>query len=540
LGLKLPIFWFYALAPLIVLALHAELLRIRPAPTDVWAPALRFVGNFLAPLALFLLLWNFAPYAHARPAELPGLSAGMALTYFLAAALLLDAALLLYPYLDPPNGDGRTQRGSWQSLGRIGVALLALQQAGLIWLVALGLATLAEIVVERTELAFVRPVGVPGTTLTIFVAALIGAVAWTALVLIRRILKEAAPMPIYAILVAVFLIGIVLPDFGRPLNLVRARLVAAEPSEAVLAAMIVASAKPGGEVSPQPAAARRQAWKEFGRGLDYARWHFASAAFDDAVMPLIHLDQADLTDASLIRADLTDASLVGTILRRTRLDEADLRGANLTCVNNEPCLVQAQAPATQPPTPGAQPPGPRAQQSTIPGAVSTRPGREVCQKGASGGRTLNNAQFVETIIEHADLSNASLKGVNLADLKKVKNLDGVPETSIKQTNLSGADLTGANLRGVTFRTVDLTNACLCGADLTDADLRSATLKDAVLRSAQLKGAKLPAELEGIDFENAHIQETMFAEKTNLNRANLTGVDQEPSKPSCRPGSAGAP
>src|SRR5262245_18373359 len=47
LGLKLPIFWFYALAPLIVLVLHVEVVRIPSSPGEAWNKALRIFGNLL-------------------------------------------------------------------------------------------------------------------------------------------------------------------------------------------------------------------------------------------------------------------------------------------------------------------------------------------------------------------------------------------------------------------------------------------------------------------------------------------------------------
>jgi hypothetical protein len=300
LGLKLPIFWFYVLAPLIVLTLHIELLRVRTSPADVWNKALLFFGNFLAPLALFSLLWNFAPYAHARPPELPGFSVSLLISYFLWGALLADAALLLYPHLDPYffNGSDASNASKSQarrSLGRIGGAMLALRNAALLCLMAFALSTAGEVVVRWSGPGSSQPLGVAATTLIFLAAALAGALVWAISMLLQAIhaksitirkatLQEAIPMSIKAILLSVLLVGITLADSGRPLNLVGARLAAAEPSEAVVAAMIMKTSEPGD--------ARRQAWQQFGRGLNYTRWQFASASFDGAAMPLIRLNLA--------------------------------------------------------------------------------------------------------------------------------------------------------------------------------------------------------------------------------------------------------
>jgi uncharacterized protein YjbI with pentapeptide repeats len=534
LGLKLPIFWFYVLAPVIVLALHVELLRLRAIPGDVWNKALRVFGNLLVPLALFSLLWNFAPYAHARPPELPGFSASLLISYYLWAALLADAALLLYPYLDPYFSDavGASNASTSQarrSLGRIGGALLALRNAALLCLMAFALSTAGEVAVRWNAPGPSRALGVAPTTLIFLAAALVWAISMLlqtihakSITIRKATLQEAIPMSIKAILLSVLLFGITLADFGRPLNLVGARLAAAEPSEAVVAAMIMKTREPGD--------ARRQAWQQFGRGLNYTRWQFASASFDGAVMPLIRLDQADLTDASLIRADLTDASLVGTRLRRAKLDDADLRGADFTCANNPSCVRMAQAPQAPRTAPETPPP----QTGT---SGETPSGREVCLKGASGGPSLNNARFADATIDNADLKGASLQGAQLEGLKD--------NTIKRRSNLSGADLKGANLKGVIFDNTTLTNACLCGADLTGADLSTATLTGADLRGAQLAKAKLPPELKNIDFEGANIKGTIFTAKQpdgpHLEGARVVGVVQsDPFSRTCPANTTGAP
>jgi uncharacterized protein YjbI with pentapeptide repeats len=69
--------------------------------------------------------------------------------------------------------------------------------------------------------------------------------------------------------------------------------------------------------------------------------------------------------------------------------------------------------------------------------------------------------------ERADLSNASLRGLDLAKF-----------------DLAGADLRSADLRGV-----NLSGARLVGADLTGANLFKAVLDGAELSEARLFGAR---------------------------------------------------
>src|SRR3954466_5146861 len=134
LGLKLSVFWFYAVAPLIVFVLHWMLLRLHPADDEEWANALRIAGQLLAPITLFALLWRFAPYAHARPDDVPGLSGGRGLSYLHAAVLIADTALILYARLEA----GEQAGGPWSTrselLRRAGLALRAVVQAGLLFL----------------------------------------------------------------------------------------------------------------------------------------------------------------------------------------------------------------------------------------------------------------------------------------------------------------------------------------------------------------------------------------------------------------------
>jgi uncharacterized protein YjbI with pentapeptide repeats len=534
LGLKLPIFWFYLLAPLLVVALHFELLRIRPVTRDIWSVPLRIAGNILAPVALFLMLWKFVPFAHARPNELPGLSAGLALSYFLATMLFLDAALLLYPYL-VRSVDAQSTPASWESLRRRGAAIVALRQAGLLWVGTLALATIVEVLLgPNSSGSILRPSGVPASTFIIVATVLLSAAVGLAVPLVRRIFKgvvlfpfftrraasrEVAPMRIYVTIFAGLLIGLGLPEVGRPLNLSGARLTAAEPSENIMAALIVAGSWLG---RPDQDAIRREAWERYGRGLDYTGWKFPNASFDGASMELIRLDRSDLSDAHLIRADLTEASLIGAKLQRTALNEADLSGAKLTCVNNEKCDVFAQDQSSEKKPPNS--PSPATPDKTA-NSDNQQAGGDPCETSRNGPK-LDGAKFPGATAENADLSNASLIGAILEGIK-----------SISGTNLKNANLKNAHLAGVKFERVTLTGACLSGADLTGADLTGtdlreailtdSTLRGAVLRCANLKDTRLPQNLQGVDFTASNWNAAIFAPDSKFDAGILNNVVQQP-------------
>ena len=314
-------------------------------------------------------------------------------------------------------------------------------------------------------------------------------------------------MSVYSVLLIALVASVALPDLGRPLNFSGARLAASEPSDAIVAAMI---AMP--EIGPQDA--RAEALRLFGRGLDYTRWQFARASFDGATMPLITLNEADLSGASLIRADMIGSKLQGAKLAGAVLSEADLRGADLSCANVRDannCLKLAQgskvAPRTGPdPTPAAPPTS------------------DVCASQRNGP-ILNKAILVGATLTRADLSGASLLSV---DFTKVKKMDGAKFT--------GADLTDTLFKDIKFsEAVDFSKACLCGADLSNVNLENANLSGAVLRNADLRGATLPKNLQTIDFSGANLKDTKFTgDPPNLQDANLSEVVRtDEFKPACK-------
>ena len=251
---------------------------------------------------------------------------------------------------------------------------------------------------------------------------------------------------------------------------------------------------------------------------------------------------------------MVGARLIGTKLGGAVLSEADLRSANLSCVNatSDPnclklvqscahafdvgqCLKLAQAPGSRPagtpPAPGAAatPAAPAAATPTTPTAAAG-PKADACTLRGTGPK-LDNARLSEAILTKANLSDGSLRSV---DFTKVKDFT--------EAKFIGADLTeavfssGPTEEGLTLTRVDFSNACLCGANLRNANLEDATLAGATLRNADLRGATLPANLERIDFSGANIKGTLFkGDPPILNYANLTDVTQDDNyRAACKP------
>jgi hypothetical protein len=140
LDIQIPIFWYYLGAPVVVLIVHAMLLRAKYLKHGE-GRLLSWVKLALPPAVLFLIAWKFAPYAKARPPDGSTWSGGSILTGWHTVLLALDAAALAYALLSPL--DQRTDKSSSRTLDSRGwtralvavklVAFLSLPVLALRW-----------------------------------------------------------------------------------------------------------------------------------------------------------------------------------------------------------------------------------------------------------------------------------------------------------------------------------------------------------------------------------------------------------------------
>lgn len=188
--------------------------------------------------------------------------------------------------------------------------------------------------------------------------------------------------------------------------------------------------------------------------------------------------ESDKTKSNLTKADLrcsefVGATMNGAILRRaelggTDLTKAKLANADLTRANfdsvycSESCIdVYIDKPKNCT-------------------AKKVRNQQEGCSCD-SNGEAKRAAKLVDTNLQFADLSKASLEGVNLT------------EADLRGANLSGSILSGATLIEADLRGANLSGASLSGAKLKDSDLSFAKLisikGDPASICEQLKKAK---------------------------------------------------
>jgi uncharacterized protein YjbI with pentapeptide repeats len=213
---------------------------------------------------------------------------------------------------------------------------------------------------------------------------------------------------------------------------------------------------------------KKLAWKE--HLFDLRGRHFEKAALDGADLAKADLMGAQLQNASLVNAQLWGASLEGADLQGASLEGADFHGATLR---------QAQL-----------------QGATLINAYLQ-------------GASLDMAELQGAVLDQARLQGASLVSAQLQG------------ASLFAAALPGASLRRAQLQGAVLEAADLEGALLDWAQLQGALLDYAYLQGASLVSAQMQGAAMAdAELNAANFSGAFFWRTGWGE---LNQKKLGAV-----------------
>jgi uncharacterized protein YjbI with pentapeptide repeats len=469
LQVKLPLYVFYTIGPLLLLALHAWIV-FHPKLLQEAVRPLRFAAIWLPPCTIALIAWRFSSYVVARP-DPPLLGVAMEALQWLA--LVADFAIVIFALIyvlddRPPDMPGASARGA-------AAMLRAGRYAGLIWLVGL----------MPSGLVFVMwPVAAVLLAVWLYEGWFVGAQARTA---VTRpwyrplFIKEDLDMQGRVLIASIFVGLTVFPALGRGLDLAGESLVARAPTEIMMAALIVAKETKTGTGL---IAARETAWIEYGRGIDLDKWTFDRARFDRAAMAHIRLREANLRSASLdytnlIKADLTKADLSGASLRYSDMRRVQARDAKLKGSNMRGALAGA-GPENVNPLLVAQA-NPAASSDTKPQADSNV---NYCKDVKPEDRT----DFSEADLSGADLTDADLRCSILRGAK----MDS-------KTILKGTKLDGANL---------------CAAALSGVDLSAAEgAPTAIFAFSDLTKALIPENMLQANLEGAFVAGTRFKDKT---------------------------
>jgi uncharacterized protein YjbI with pentapeptide repeats len=517
LQVKIPLALFYTLGPVALLLFHAAMV-LNPVTLATAATPVRWLAIWLAPVALALIRWRFAPYVSARPEPPP---VGRAMEALQTVALACDTGIVMIALL-LGAADAMHQRHRLTRMRSI--MARACRHAAMIWLViVLGAGALSWLLTAKPgeDAPAIVWVCVPASLL------LLGWLTEGRLVhrpagLVRRwpglrspIVMEDFDLAGRTWLLAIFAGLAALPSFARALDLSGQSLVARAPSDALIQTLLTpdksATKWKGNDkngdnewvatTSHRIADARTVAWRAEGRGIRLARWNFPGGRFDRATMALIGLRGANLERASLdfvnmIDGDLSGARMVGASLRSALLDGADLTATRVQGANfSKASLTGAKLIGANPSI------GPR---QPVPGVI------RVANDQSDANETTPCDPAKWPVELRTDFSGANLSGANI----------------------TSADLTCANLSGVTMNgQTDVTKTILTGADLTGADLTDATLSGARFENAKARfvtmttGTKLDqTNLQDADLQHASLRGVIFKDALNVNSVKFQYAD----------------
>jgi uncharacterized protein YjbI with pentapeptide repeats len=159
----------------------------------------------------------------------------------------------------------------------------------------------------------------------------------------------------------------------------------------------------------------------------------------NAKIPKIHLENADLSEANFFRSKLPDSFLSNANLENANLEEANLSGSDLSGANLSEAL-------------------------------------------------LGDAHLVKSVLIKANLSKSDSRRANISDAD-LRN-SNITNTCLNYSNLSGSDFRGANLTKSFIQYANLSFAKFGKANLINTDLRNSKLIKADLVGANLSNAKL--------------------------------------------------
>jgi uncharacterized protein YjbI with pentapeptide repeats len=452
LQVKIPLYMFYTLGPLLLVGVHA-ILVFQPKLLLDAAPPLRLVSIWLPAVAIAVIIWRFRSYVAARPD--PPLS-GLVMEALQRLALLADSALVIFSLIfvladrssDLPGESGR----------RTAALLRAGRYAGLIWLAGL---------LPADAPAAAWPLAAALLTIWLCEGWLVGTRARTTSArpwYRPTFTGEDLDMQWRIVIASLFLGLMAFPALGRGVDLSGESLVARAPTETMMAALIVAEETKStkeGATGAGLAAARQAAWIEYGRGIELDRWRFEHARFDRAIMANIRLRDAKLHSASLdysnlIRADLTRADLSGASLRYTDMREISA-GVDISKVQ----LAQN---------------------------TQTSTGSKAAEDPCNSVKPEDRTDFSQADMTGADLTDADLR----CSILRGVTMDA--KTILAGTKLDGANLCGSNLSGV-----DLSGVVgAATANFAHSDLTRATIPENMLRA---------------DLEGTFVAGTRFKDKT---------------------------
>ncbi|WP_171060946.1 pentapeptide repeat-containing protein [Poseidonocella sp. HB161398] len=445
---------FFAIAPLVVLAVHALLLqqlrqrllegRMRPSTDMVLIPA----TAFSAPVLILAIQGTYAPFARLPPPGTP--TAGWLVAYHclcLAAAATLTIRALI--------ADGRSRTARPRMSPDLRAGLLAATTA---CCVLAALRVLRCLSAPATALEALGPGAPLHVLLGLAFLCPLPVLALGSRLFPFTTLQRSLPMPFRIFLLTLFAAAAANLAAARGIDLSGQTLMRRLPSEQMIGRYMARSGDLDG---------LRGAWLrahlDFGRELDLAGWNLAGARFRNAVLLRTNFSGATLTGANFAGAELAGTVFDNAGLAGARFEQA--RFYRLPLPASPYVLAASEQPPDQPSAPMS---GVSFRNADLTRAVFTseaapedgRAWKDFCAAAFAGSEAspwLQGADF-----EGATLEGAVLQGL---DATNVRNL-------AKAATLANAKLNCANLQCFDFSAFSADQ--LKGIELNGADLRGAT------------------------------------------------------------------
>ena len=227
----------------------------------------------------------------------------------------------------------------------------------------------------------------------------------------------------------------------------------------------------------------------------------AQTGTDGATVWEIHGENYDLSNRRLVFSDLS-----GSNMQKIVLEKAYLQGTNMAGAQMQGARMR-----------GAQMQGADMQQAQMQGADMR-------------GAQMQDANMQSAQMQGADMQQAQMQGADMwsaqmqgADMWSAQ----MQGADMRSAQMQGADMTDAQMQGANMTEAQMQGANMQRAQMQGANMRRAQMQGANMRSAQMQGANMRrAQMQGADMTDAQMQGASMRgaqmQGANMRKANLRG------------------
>ena len=239
----------------------------------------------------------------------------------------------------------------------------------------------------------------------------------------------------------------------------------------------------------------------------------AQTGTDETTAWEMHGENYDLSNRRLVFSDLSGSNMQKIVLEKAYLQGANMAGAQMQGANMEDTRMQGANMR------GAQMQGANMKDTRMQGANM----RWAQMQGASmRGAQMQDADMQDAQMQGADMKDAQMQGADMlwaqmqgADMRGAQMQDAdMRWAQMQDANMWKAQMQGADIRWAQMQGADMEDARMQGADMWSAQMQGADMW-----SAQMQGADMwKAQMQGADMTDAQMQ------GADMSRAQMQGAD----------------